>query len=364
MSKLFQPAIIGSLEIKNRIVRSATAERLADDITGFPKPSLQDLWINLARGGAGLIITGHMYVHISGKCHPEMTGIHDDRAIPIFQDIVNAVHKEGAKIAVQINHGGMQCSREAVLETIAPSDVDFPFLPQPARSMKEEEISMIIDSYAQAARRANVSGFDAIQIHAAHGYLINQFTSPLVNRREDNWGGDYPRRLTFLKEVIKVVREQVGIDFPVFIKFGMQDFIDGGLTVDVGSKIVSEMEEMGLDAVEVSGGIQANNTKKGINSKEKEAYYRPFARKIKELTNFPVILVGGLRSKEIMEDVLESGDADFVSLSRPLINTPNFPNLMRIGQIAVSDCISSNNCWPQAMGEGIACKCPTLTRQT
>ena len=364
MSVLFQPAMIGSLEIKNRIVRSATAERLADDFTGIPKPSLEDLWINLARGGSGLIISGHMYIHPSGKCHPEMTGIHSDEVIPIFQDIVKAVHKEGSKIAVQINHGGMQCSKEAVQGTIAPSDVDMPFLPQAAREMKAEEISLMIDSYAQAARRAIEAGFDAVQLHGAHGYLINQFISPLVNRREDDWGGDFSRRLNFLKDVIKAVRAQVGIDFPVFIKFGLEDGIDGGLTVDVGARIVSEMGEMGLDAVEISGGIQANNTKKGIKSKEKEAYFRPFAQEVRKFTNFPIILVGGLRSKEIMEDVLESGDADFISLCRPLINEPNLPNLMRIGEKSFSDCISSNKCWPRTMGEGIACKCPTLIHKS
>ncbi len=140
MSILFQPGMIGNLRLKNRIVRSATAENLADDYTGIPKPSLKEFWVNLARGGVGLIISGHMYIHPSGKCHNEMTGIDDDVLIPLFKDFVDAVHNEGAKIAVQINHGGMQCSVESVRETLAPSGINQSFLKQPARELKNEEI--------------------------------------------------------------------------------------------------------------------------------------------------------------------------------------------------------------------------------
>ena len=358
MSLLFEPAMIGNLVLKNRIIRSATAERLADDTTGFPKAALKDLWIELARGGTGLIITGHMYVHHSGKCHPEMTGIDRDGVITRLMEIVNAVHKEGAKIAVQINHGGMQCSTEVVHDAMAPSDINKPFLNRSAREMRDDEISLIINAFAQAARRVRESGFDAVQLHGAHGYLINQFVSPLVNQRQDKWGGDNKRRLAFLWEVTKAVRKQVGYDYPVLIKFGMEDGVDGGLSSEDGATVIAEMEEMGLDAVELSGGIQANNTKKGINSKDKEAYFRPYAKRAKEVTNLPIALVGGLRSRDVMEDVLETGDADFISLCRPLIHEPDLPRLMRIGKKTSSGCISSNNCWPISMGEGIACKCP------
>jgi 2,4-dienoyl-CoA reductase-like NADH-dependent reductase (Old Yellow Enzyme family) len=357
MSRLFQAGRIGTLEIPNRIVRSATAERLADDITGYPKPGLTDLLVELARGGTGLIITGHMYVLPSGKCHPEMVGIHDDGVIPVLSNIVSDVHKEGAKIAVQINHGGMQCSTETVQGTIAPSAINEPFLQQPAREMTKNEIVMLIESYAQAARRAKEAGFDGVQLHGAHGYLINQFISPFVNHRGDDWGGNFQQRIKFLREVTKAVRGFVGSDYPVFIKFGMEDGVEGGITTEAGVQVIREMAKMGLDAVEISGGIQANNSKKGIKSRETEAYFRDFARKAKQATNLPILLVGGLRSRDMMEDVLESGDADFVSLCRPLINEPNLPKLLHSGEVRVSDCISSNNCWPNKMNEGIRCKC-------
>ena len=166
MSLLFTPAKIGSLEIPNRIIRSATAELMANDLDGSPREQLKSLWVALAKGGTGLIISGHMYVHSSGKCHPEMTGIYSDDLIPALKECVDAVHSAGGLIAAQINHGGMQCDKKSVNETIAPSALDEDFLEQPAREMSTDEIEMLIDAYGQAARRAKEAGFDAVQIHS------------------------------------------------------------------------------------------------------------------------------------------------------------------------------------------------------
>jgi 2,4-dienoyl-CoA reductase-like NADH-dependent reductase (Old Yellow Enzyme family) len=171
MSLLFTPDRIGNLVVPNRIVRSATAERLANDDDGYPTSKLSDMWLELVRGGTGLIISGHMFVHPSGKCHPEMSGIYKDELVPEWAKITSAVHKEGGKIAVQINHGGMQCSKDAVVGTIAPSAFDDDELEQPAREITVNEIYLLIDAYAQAARRAKEAGFDAVQLHGAHGYL-------------------------------------------------------------------------------------------------------------------------------------------------------------------------------------------------
>ena len=359
MDLLFTPGKIGNLKIPNRILRSATAERMADD-EGRPLTRLKDCWVELARGGVGLIITGHMYVHPSGKCHPEMTGIYSDDLIPDLYEAVKAAHKSGGKIAAQINHGGMQCAEETVEGTIAPSDIEEEFLSQPAREMTTKEISMLIDAYAQAAGRAKEASFDAVQLHGAHGYLINQFISPFVNRRIDQWGGDLDGRTRFLREVILAVRQQVGPEYPVFIKFGMEDGLKGGLKAEEGAKVISWMQEWGLDAIEISGGIRSKNSMKGIKSEDREAYFRPLAKLARPLTDLPLILVGGLRSRSVMESVLSSGHADFISLSRPLINDPEFPNRLRSGEVNKSGCLSSNNCWPLNSGEGIACKCPKI----
>jgi 2,4-dienoyl-CoA reductase-like NADH-dependent reductase (Old Yellow Enzyme family) len=360
MSLLFTPAKIGSLELPNRIIRSATAELMANDLDGSPREQLKSLWVALAKGGTGLIISGHMYVHPSGKCHPEMTGIYSDELISSLKECVDAVHVADGNIAVQINHGGMQCDKRSVDETIAPSALDEDFLEQPAREMSTDEIEMLIDAYGQAARRAKEAGFDAVQIHSAHGYLISQFNSPYTNRRTDKWGGDLQGRTRFLREVTRSVREQVGNEYPVFVKFGMEDGLEGGLTAEAGAVATASMIEMGLDAIEISGGVQANSSRKGIRDASREAYFRPLVQLARKKTDLPLIMVGGMRSKTVMEEVLSSGDADFVAMCRPLINEPNFPNLMKTGVQEISGCISSSNCWAETLGEGIACKCPPL----
>ena len=361
MSKLFTPENIGTLALPNRLVRSATAERLAD-ADGRPRPRLKLLYQELVRGGVGLVITGHMYVHASGKAHLEMTGIYSDELIPGLAELADVVHREGGRVVVQINHGGMQCSRETVPQTIAPSAVDASFLQRPAREMTPDEITLLIQAYARAARRAQESGFDGVQIHGAHGYLIGQFLSPFVNRRTDEWGGDLEGRMCFLRAVCLAVREQVGPDYPVFVKLGMMDGVEGGLTPEEGVQVVAALEEMGLDGVEISGGIGGDgdlNTRAGIRFEADEAYFRPLARQSRPATRLPILLVGGFRSRRVMEEVLASGDADFISLCRPLICEPDLPNRLRQGLQERSRCISANRCWPEGMNEGIACRCPT-----
>jgi len=359
MRLLFTPGRIGNLDLPNRLVRSATAEHMADS-NGWPQPQLKRLYAELARGGVGLIITGHMYVHPSGRAQREMTGIYTDDLIPSLAELADAVHNEGGRIAVQINHGGMQCE-EPTSEAIAPSAINAPFLNQPARQMTTAEIDMLINAYAQAARRAQEAGFDAVQVHAAHGYLISEFLSPFVNQRTDEWGGDADGRMNFLRAVCQAVREQVGPDYPVFTKLGMMDGVEGGLTPEAGAQIAARLEEIGLDALEISGGVagkQNINVQPGIVAGVDEAYFRPLAKKARAVTQLPIMLVGGFRSQEVMEEVLDSGDADFISLSRPFICEPDLPNRFRVGGQEESACISGNYCWPDGPGEGTACKCP------
>jgi 2,4-dienoyl-CoA reductase-like NADH-dependent reductase (Old Yellow Enzyme family) len=352
---LFEPAAIGTQTLPNRLVRSATAERMADE-EGRPKPEMIALYRELTRGGVGLIISGHMYVDPTGKCHPEMTGIYADDLIPALADLAATIHEEGGRIVVQINHGGMQCSRQTVPEAIAPSDIEADFLRRPAREMTPAEIERTIAAYAQAAGRAQAAGFDGVQIHGAHGYLVSQFLSPRVNRRTDKWGGGLEHRMRFLRAVCQAVREEVGPDFPMLIKLGIEDAVEGGLTSQEGIQVVAALADMGLDGVEISGGI-GGSTNLNIRTKADEAYFRPLAHRASKVTSLPVLLVGGLRSRTVMEDLLSSGDADFISLSRPLICEPDFPHRLKEGQ-EQSACISANRCWPDGPNEGIACKCP------
>jgi 2,4-dienoyl-CoA reductase-like NADH-dependent reductase (Old Yellow Enzyme family) len=365
---LFEPGKIGALTLPNRLIRSATAERMAEP-DGRPRPPMKDLYKELAQGGVGLIISGHMYVAPSGKAHPEMTAIHDDALIPDLAELTAAVHGAGGRIAAQINHGGMQCRRRTVSGTmsgtlsqsVAPSAIDAPFLSQPAREMTTGEIDAAVEAYADVAGRAQQAGFDAVQIHGAHGYLISQFLSPFTNRRTDKWGGDLEGRMRFLEAVCEAVRRRVGPDYPVFIKLGMMDAVEGGLTPEDGAEVAAALARMGLDGVEISGGISGGedlNTRSGVSSRADEAYFRPLARRARARTSLPIALVGGLRSRAVMEDVLEAGDADFISMSRPLICEPHLPNRLREGIRDRSSCTSANRCWPDGPGEGIGCRCP------
>jgi 2,4-dienoyl-CoA reductase-like NADH-dependent reductase (Old Yellow Enzyme family) len=326
------------MQLKNRLVRSATAERLATEPVGRATPALAALYRDLARGGVGLIISGHAYVDPDGKAHPEMLSAHCDLMIPGLRSLAEPV-------------------------PLAPSSVPTPSGHTP-QEMTADEIVAVIDAFGQAARRAQLAGIDAVQLHAAHGYLIGQFLSPHTNRRIDSWGGDFERRLRFLAAICEAVRGQVGAEYPVFIKLGMMDNLDrvpDGLTLDDGARIVARLADLGVDAVEVSGGFagdQANWVGRlSVGSKEPEAYFRPLAQRAKAVTHLPVILVGGLRSRSVMDDVLASGDADLIALCRPLIREPDLPNRLQTGEATVAACISGGRCWPKGLGEGICCKC-------
>ena len=354
MSKLYQAASIGTLELPNRFVRSATAEGLADE-EGKPLLELNEMYRDLAKGGVGLVITGHAYVHPSGRTSVRMSGMHNDALIADWSEVTRAVHEAGGKIAMQINHGGRQC-RPAALDgpMLAPSPIPVRAGSPRPLELSERDIERLIRAFGDAAGRVKEAGFDAVQIHSAHGYLISSFNSPASNWRGDAWGGSMSRRLRFLEEVAAAARDVVGDDYPMFVKLGAVDFCRDGLTENDGVEIISHLAGMGFDAVEISGGLGEGSLRTGINRPDKEAYFLPIARQARHMTDLPVILVGGLRSREVMERVLDEGSADFVSLCRPLIREPDLPNRIREGQEKTT-CISCNKCWPLEGELGISC---------
>jgi len=344
---LFEPFSFSGLSLRNRLVRSATYEKRADE-DGFVTESLIELYEDLTRGGIGLIVTGNALVHPSGRTIPQMTCIHSDIYIQGLRKLTAAVHELDGVIAIQLVHGGRQ-SFPILLggsDPLAPSavyDTSTKIMP---RAMTDTEIWEIIDTFADAARRARIAGFDGVQIHGAHGYLVSEFLSSYTNRRDDYWGGDEERRFHFLEEVYKAVRKEVGEDYPVMIKMNADDLMEGGLKVDEAVRIAVRLEELGLDAVEVSGGMYESSRKTvqpDILTPDDEAYFRNGGKAFKSKLHIPVILVGGMRSKSIMEDVLLKGEADLISLSRPLIREPDLPNKFREGK-EKADCISCNGC--------------------
>ncbi len=344
---LFEPFSFAKFDVKNRIVRSATYEKRAD-VDGFVTGSLMEFYEDLARGGTGLIITGNALVHVSGRSVPQMICIHNDHYIDKLRDLTEAVHRLDGKIIIQLVHGGRQCF-PALLggeNPVAPSAVYDPSTKITPRELSNEEIWEIIEAFGDAARRALYAGFDGVQLHGAHGYLINEFLSPHTNKRNDYWGGDEERRFHFLEEIYKDIRKEVGDSYPIMIKMNADDFIEGGLKAVDSVRTARRLEHLGISAIEVSGGMYESGSKTAqvnIMNTEQEAYFRGAARLFKGELGVPVILVGGIRSQSLAEDILMKGDADLISLARPLIREPDLPLKFLNGK-EKADCISCNSC--------------------
>jgi 2,4-dienoyl-CoA reductase-like NADH-dependent reductase (Old Yellow Enzyme family) len=321
-----------------------------------------DCYSSLAHGEIGLIITGHAYVHPLGQGSARQMAIHDDRFVPGLERIAMGVHALDGRIAVQLSHAGRQTRREIVSSTpVAPSGLPYGLQKTIPHELSDAEIEELVELFASAAGRVKAAGFDAIQLHGAHGYLVSQFLSTASNARTDKWGGDRAKRFRFLAELFTRVKEEVGRDFPVFVKLGMEDFIEGGLKLSESISIAGRLRELGIDAIETSGGFSSTmeNIKKGILPGKGEAYFRHYASSLKEKVEVPVILVGGLRSLREMANVVESGDADFVSLSRPFIREPDLVSKLKAGAPAVS-CSSCNRC---SLARGTELKCLEIEKE-
>ncbi len=344
---LFDEFALAGLALRNRIVRSATYMQMADE-DGRVTERLLECYAGLAAGGSGLIITGNALVHPSGRSSARMLSIHGETFIDGLRSLADAVHGSGGVIAVQLVHGGRQCMPVLLggQPLLAPSEVPVRLFRATPKAMTDGEIWTVVEAFADAAWRARSAGFDAVQIHAAHGYLISSFLSHYTNLRDDYWGGDELRRTHFLEEVLKAVRKSVGSDYPVLIKINSDDLLPAGLHAPESLGHVKRVLQHGLDAVEISGGIMdapIRTIRPGTRTEEDEAYYRDAGRLFRENLPIPVILTGGMRSRRVMEDVLRRGEADLIGMSRPLIREPDLPNLLRRGQERAS-CISCNKC--------------------
>jgi len=345
--KLFEPFSFAGLDLKNRIVRSATYEKRAD-VDGFVTDALIDFYKDLTRGGAGLIITGNALVDLSGRSIPQLICIHNDHYVDKLRELTDAVHTLDGKIVMQLSHGGRQCFPSLLggKQPIAPSAVYDPSTKITPRAMASEEVWGIIDAFADSARRALYAGFDGVQIHAAHGYLVSEFLSPHTNRRDDYWGGDEERRFHFLEETYEAMRKEVGSVFPIMAKINADDFIESGLGPAESLRIAKRLQALGFSALEVSGGMFESGkmtVRPNIESESQEAYFRDVAGPFAKELEIPLMIVGGIRSRGIAEDILQKGDADLISLSRPLIREPDLPNKFIAGKER-ADCISCNNC--------------------
>ena len=248
---LFEPASIAGLRLKNRIVRAATFEKLADD-NGAVTPGLLDMYQELAVGGSGLLITGGAIVHPTGRTLRQMISAHADSFSGGLVRLADAVHEAGGLLALQLFHGGRHCSPKVInYETpLAPTALHDASTGTMPRAMSDAEIWAMVDSFASSAFRARAAGFDAVQVQAAHGYLISSFLSPRTNLRDDYWGGDEERRSHFAEEILKAIREAAGRDFPVIVKLNATDHMPGGIEPDEAARVARKVELAGAHAID------------------------------------------------------------------------------------------------------------------
>ena len=368
---LFSPGRVGTLEVKNRLVFAATSSELADH-DGFVTDDMVEFYAERARGGTGLLIVEATYVEQEGKRLHHNAMLHDDRHVPGMRRIAEAVHAAGARIAVQLNHGG----RESIPEIsgsvpLAPSPVPSRFTavgePVVPKELDVAAIQRIIRRYVEAALRARQAGFDAVELHGAHGYLIGQFVSPEANRREDEYGGDTRRRARFFVELVQGIKKDLGGEFPIICRMNGSDHIPGGLELDEAVEIAALLETAGADSVSISGGIHASRPYMIVPGMSvPRGCYVPYGEALKARLGIPVMTVGRINTPELAEEILAKGQADFICLSRALLADPFFPAKAAAGLVErIAPCIACNECLATIhRHKGIACTVnPMVSRE-
>jgi 2,4-dienoyl-CoA reductase-like NADH-dependent reductase (Old Yellow Enzyme family) len=369
MSTITDPIKILNLELKNRMVKSATAEAMSDT-NGYITEKYCKFYERSAKGGVSAIISGNIFPSPDGRSAMSSPLLDDDEKIEQFKKLTDVVHSYDTKIFAQINH----CGREALIPK-APSAVRNTLTLVKPKRLDDSEIKIIINNFANTGIRVKKAGFDGIQLHCAHGYLINQFLSGRTNKRKDIWGGKTVlKRMKFLEEIYGAIREKVGDDYPVMVKINGTDHISGGLSVDEVISILKRMEEIDLNAAEISGGSQEAGFygMRGdipikellvgrslllkligpfaLNSIAKKTFFiegfnLSEAKKIKKALNIPVICCGGMYTKKFIDNILKTDQVDMVSFGRPLINNPNLPKHFISGKKEKSGCIACNKCF-------------------
>lgn len=352
--KLFEPVRFKNLTLKNRFVRSAVWMQMADE-KGHLTPELMNVYKNLADGGVGLIITGYAYIDVNDQPNSHMIGMYDDSFIPEWKEVIDYVHQKGAKIALQIASGGSQTYIEDAKhrKILAPSAVLNRVTGILPEEMQKEDILHLIDMYRQAASRAKRAGFDAIQIHAGHGYLLSQFLTPYYNRRTDEYGGALHNRARLIYEIVTAMRVVVGQEYPIMIKLNFDDFMDDeeGLSFPESIEIFKRLDALGIDFIEPTGVNESSG--KGLKpafpkiakATEKQSYFSKQVAQIASEISAPVILMGGNRNISLMEKLLKESNIQLFSLARTLLSEPDLINKWEEDSGYIPKCIACNRCW-------------------
>ena len=342
---LFSPIKIGQLEVKNRIVMSALHLGYATS-DGLVTDRLKDFYVERAKGGAGLIVLGMAYVDwvgTGGVGATNVIGIDDDKFVPGLRELVELVHAHGAKFAAQLYHAG-RYSLSAVtgLQPVSASSVPCRLNPDSPRELSTAEVIETIEKYGEAARRAGEAGFDAVEIGGSAGYLINQFLSPITNRRRDKYGGSFNKRLTFPLEIIACIKEKTGDGFPLIYRTCGSDFIEGGLTADDYKTVSRELEKAGVHAIGITGGWH-ETTIPEITMHVPRGGYVYLAEGIKEAVSIPVIAANRINEPLLADEILQQKKADLIGMGRALLADPELPNKAKEGRLEdIRLCIGCN----------------------
>lgn len=341
---LFSPITINGLTLKNRAVMPpmGTGYGNADSTVG---DRLIRYLARRARGGTGLIITEVCAVDPRGKAFLNEIGAWSDTFIPGLTRLTEAIHGEGGKIALQLHHAGRETFEAAAGgKPEAPSPIPSVVLGQPCEEMSVARIAFVIDAFAQAAIRAKAAGFDAVEIHGAHGYLLNQFLSPFSNQRTDEYGGTEENRSRFILSTVAAVRKAVGSDFPVMIRVSTDELIRGGYDLEFMKRLAPRLVAAGCDAIHASVGVYSTPGNLSIASMDTEAGFNLFrARAIKETINIPVIGVGRINDPELAEKAIAEGSADLISFGRQHLTDPDFIAKAETGRFdEIRRCVACN----------------------
>jgi 2,4-dienoyl-CoA reductase-like NADH-dependent reductase (Old Yellow Enzyme family) len=348
VKSLFDTVQLGHLAVGNRIARSATFEGMAEE-SGEITGRLLRVYRNLAEGGAGLIFSSAMFISKEGQGLERQIGIHDDGMLPGLSELAGVIHERGAIAIAQIAYCGVQATFNVTDNTYNPSDAADPGTGKKGKPMSEEDIRKLQNDFVSAAHRAKKAGFDGVQIHVAHGYLLSQFLSPYMNRRTDAYGGSVENRIRIVSEIVGMIRSEIP-GFPVLVKINATDEFDGGLVLSDAFEACAILEKSGVAAVEVSGGIVAAGKynkaaiRTGIISPDHEGYFKKEAESISAGLKIPVISVGGYRSPDLMEKILNESGISMISMARPFLAEPDLANRWKSGDLKKSKCISCGKC--------------------
>ncbi len=342
MNDMFDNLNINKMEINNRFVRSATMDSMAEG-GKVTDPEIK-LYRDLGKGEIGLIISHGLFPTREGQASPGQLSVHTDEAIPSLKKLVDVVHENSGKIVAQILHGGWRCREQITgVSPVGPSALVNPNSGIQIRELSSDEIYELVESYVQATRRIIEAGFDGVQLHGAHSWLLSAFLSPATNKRDDEWGGSAAKRANLVRLICQGIRKMAGTDYPVLVKLGIKDYHPEGKSVSDGIEQAKILESAGLDALEVSEGIEADQSHH-IRINAMNPYYVDECRQVKEALSIPVILVGGMRKLKDMQAIIDGNIADAVSMCRPFVMNPYLVKNFREGTTDTSDCVSCNEC--------------------